>query len=102
VRRADFKSQISGWQSRRAATASLIGCFAFFGILLASTGFGAQPTAAKPPSDGIILAGVDGKLVPGDAADPWTFELVADVNSISGPIVAGTRFELLPCTTLER
>ena len=62
---------------------------------------GAQPGPAKPLLDGTVLTGADGKLVPGGADDRWFFELVADVNSISGPVTAGTRFELLPCTTLE-
>jgi len=82
------------------ATASLIVCAAFF-VVLPSMSRGAQPGPAKPLLDGTVLTGADGKLVPGGADDRWFFELVADVNSISGPVTAGTRFELLPCTTLE-
>ena len=70
-------------------------------ILLPLTGYGAQPSPLKPLPDGTILAGVDGKLVPGGATDRWFFDLVADANSVSGPVAAGTRFELLPCRTLE-
>lgn len=75
--------------------------YAAFFVLLSSTSHGAQPSPARPLLDGTVLAGADGKLVPGGADDRWFFELVADVNSISGPVTAGTRFELLPCTTLE-
>ncbi len=54
----------------------------------------------KPPADGTILPSVDGKLVAG-AGDTWLFELIADANSVHGPVTTGTRFELLPCATLE-
>ena len=80
--------------------ASLI-VYAALLILLPSTSLGAQQGPAKPLADGIVLAGIDGKLVPGGATDKWFFELVADANSVSGLVTAGTRFEVLPCRTLE-
>jgi hypothetical protein len=65
-----------------------------------STSFGAQKSPAKPPADGTILTSVDGKLIPG-IGDTWLFELVADANSVSGIVAAGTRFELLSCAAME-
>jgi len=97
MRKADFKSQISEWQAHHAIGISLILCSAVL-MLLPSTGQDASQNPAKPPADGTFLAGVDGKLTAGDT---WLFELAADANSVNGPITAGTRFELLPCATLE-
>ena len=70
-------------------------------LLHSTTSYGAQQIPAKPLADGIVLAGADGKLVPGGAADRWFFDLVADANSVSGSVITGTRFEVLPCRTLE-
>ena len=100
MRTSNLKSQISDWRDRHAAVVSSIVPAALL-ILLPLTSYGAQPSVPKPLTDGTILTGVDGKLVPGGAADKWFFDLVADANSISGPVIAGTRFELLPCRTLE-
>lgn len=98
--RADLKYRISDGRTRRPAAGSVAACVVLT-VLLTSTTFAAEPAPAKPPVDGAILTAGDGKLIPGGAADLWFFELVADVNTVNGPIVAGTRFELLPCTTLE-
>ncbi len=76
----------------RIAWAALLTCFCF-------TTCGAQQSPPKPLPDGTVLPSADGKLVAG--AGTWLFELVADANSVHGLAVAGTRFELLPCTTLE-
>lgn len=68
---------------------------------MSSTGLGAQQSPAKPLADGTVLPSVDGKLIAAATGDTWLFELVADANSIRGPVAAGTRLELLPCATLE-
>ncbi len=70
-------------------------------LLHSTTSYGAQQITAKPLADGIVLASVDGKLVPGGATDKWFFDLVADANSVGGPIIVGTRLELLPSRTLD-
>jgi hypothetical protein len=97
MRKADFKSQISEWRSRHVATISLVACSALL-FSMSPASFGVQQNPAKPPADGTFLAGVDGKLMAGDT---WLFELVADADSVNGPVSAGTQFELLPCATLE-
>jgi len=71
-------------------------------ILLPVTSRGAQQNPVRPLADGTFLPGADGKLIAGGAADVWLFELIADANSVYGPVAAGTRFELLPCATLEQ
>jgi len=101
VNRADLKSRISEGQSRHAARVSLIVSAALL-ILLPLTSRGAQQSPAKPLADGTVLPNVDGKLIAGGASDAWLFELIADANSVYGPVAAGTRFELLPCATLEQ
>jgi len=99
MKRSNLKSQISSWQSHRAAITALVVCLALF-ISMSSTSFGAQQGPPKPLADGTVLASADGKLIVGPGG-AWLFELIADANSIHGPVAAGTQFELLPCVTLE-
>jgi hypothetical protein len=99
VRGLNLKSQISNRQSCRAAVTALVACSTLL-ILMFSTSHGAQQNPAKPLADGTVLTSVDGKLLAG-GGDTWIFELIADTNSISGVVATGTRFELLPCMTLE-
>lgn len=73
----------------------------FLVLLAAGVASGAETTASKPLPEGTILEGVDGRLIPGDANDTWLFELSEDVNSIGGPVSAGTRLGVLPSAMLE-
>ncbi len=100
VKKPNLKSQISNWQSCCAAIIAPIACAVLFS-LTSSTSLSAQQSPPKPLTDGIVLPSADGKLIAAGAGDTWLFELVADANSIHGPVAAGTQFELLPCTTLE-
>jgi hypothetical protein len=97
--RSNLKSHISKRQSRRAIAICLIGGAVLL-VLQFSTSFGAQQSPPKPLPDGTLLTSADGTLLPG-ASGAWLFELIADANSIHGVVAAGTRFELLPCGTLE-
>jgi hypothetical protein len=98
MKKLNLRSQISDWQSCRAVITALVVCTTVF-ILMCSISHGAQQTPAKPVADGTILTSADGRLIAG--GDAWSFELIADTNSISGLVTTGTRFELLPCRTLE-
>ncbi|MBN1508812.1 MAG: hypothetical protein JW955_18330 [Sedimentisphaerales bacterium] len=100
MRKAGLKSQISDQPGGQVTTLGLIVCSVLF-VAMSSIAGGSQQGPANPLTDGTVLASVDGKLVPGDAPDAWLFELAVDVNSLGGRAIAGTRFELLPCATLE-
>ena len=100
MRRANLKSQISKRQDCRAGAVWLIECFVLL-MLTVSASRGVQQNPPKPLADGTVLAGVDGKVIPGSPGDAWLFELAADVNSVGGRAAAGTRLELLPCATQE-
>lgn len=53
--------------------------------------------------DGMLLAGVDGKVIPPDTpSDKWFFEF--DISNHQGfsPVLKGAKFELLPCPALEK
>ena len=69
-------------------------------LLAAGPAFAAQPSPRKPLPDGTVLDSIDGKLI-ADVNVTWVFESSADANSVSGPVPAGTRLELLPSVVLE-
>ena len=51
--------------------------------------------------EGTMLESIDGTIRRADSNDLWHFEVEADVNEPGLRISAGTRFTLLPSTTLE-
>jgi hypothetical protein len=64
---------------------------------------GAEPKSAAPLlRDGFVFDGVDGNLTRPYSNDVWFFELTSDVNDYGAVARAGTRFELLPSSTLEK
>jgi len=75
----------------------------FIDVVLAMSGFSAEVTRETPLlRDGFVMNGVDGNLVGPDSNDVWLFELISDVNDNKMVIKAGTKFELLPSSTLEK
>ena len=88
-----------------------ISLIAFFIIAVTTTsGFSAEQKSQMLLRDGVVLTGVDGKLVPGESndvspglsQDKWFFEFDSDFSNVSGLVKAGTRLELLPSSVLER
>ncbi|HUW19043.1 MAG TPA: hypothetical protein VMW16_07060 [Sedimentisphaerales bacterium] len=76
------------------------------------------PTVSRAPGaegretalrDGFVLTCVEGRLTPQDSNDEsaawgqrWFFEFDSHVNDGRGRVMAGTRLELLPSSTLEK
>jgi len=82
----------------------------FISAVTTTSGFGAEQKSQMLLRDGIVLTGVDGKLVPHESnevspelvQDRWFFEFDSDFSYDKGLIKAGTRLELLPSSVLER
>jgi hypothetical protein len=75
----------------------------FIGVVPATSGFSAETTRETLLlRDGFVMNGVDGNLDGPDSNDVWLFELITDVNDNKMVIKAGTKFELLPSSTLEK
>ena len=77
----------------------------FISVITAASGFGARAPRKPLLRDGFGLAGVDGKLIRQDSNTTpqiWLFELDSDVSDDRTRVLAGTRLELLPSSTLEK
>jgi len=75
----------------------------FISVVIPTSGFGTEINPETPLlRDGFVMNGVDGNLVGPDSNDVWFFELISDVNDNKTVIKAGTKFELLPSSTLEK
>jgi hypothetical protein len=70
-------------------------------LLIVASAYAAAANES-PVADGFGLMGVDGKLTDENTVDKWFFTFDADVNSRSGRINAGAKFEMLPSATLEK
>jgi len=86
---------------------SKIGIFlisaSFAGCVLGAAVFDAKKAAETPLlRDGLVLNGIEGKLVGPDSNDVWFFEFASDVNDYRAVVKAGTRLELLPSSALGK
>jgi hypothetical protein len=64
--------------------------------------WGALPQVRKLLPEATVLDRLDGRVLHADVNDTWLFELERDVNEVGVQVPAGTRFVLLPSTTLGK
>jgi hypothetical protein len=82
----------------------------FVSAVTATLAFGVEQKSQLLLRDGLVLTGVDGKLVPPESNevspdsvhDRWFFEFDSDFSDNKALIKAGTRLEMLPSSVLER
>jgi hypothetical protein len=95
MKQTNHKSCSSYWSHRSYYAIAMLAL-----LLAVGATFSAQPSIRKLLPDGTVLDSLDGSLI-ADANGTWIFESSVDANSISGPVAAGTRLELLPSAILE-
>ncbi|MHC4645472.1 MAG: hypothetical protein ACYTBJ_08215 [Planctomycetota bacterium] len=82
--------------------------FAFL-LLTSAAAFGAKRPDEMGLRDGLVFAGISGRLVAVDVnegaqapGDRWFFEFGSDLTDGAGRVAAGSKLEVLPSAALER